>query len=213
MITICLSTIHVVYVNANKFLSDNKWEIWANSLPPVVNKYSYNRNTNSRDLKDILRTPNANIAKEYHNTQKHTSDKFQKLINVDKLRNDDTPTQSSIYKQAQGRFSGVIEGSALKKRNMYNDVYSHNKYLDELPEHTKHTHVNESDCDSNRNFFIQGTSTLHGSQWFQNQEALKESFKRGKNHDKIRGHSIGYNQNSNDSNGLATSGNIEFLKV
>lgn len=179
----------------------------------MVGKFSYNRNTNSRDLKDMLRTPNANIAKEYHHTQKHTSDKFQKLINVDKVRNEDTPTQSNMYRQPQSRFSGVIEGSALKKRNMYSDVYSHNKYLDELPEHTKQTYVNESDCESNKNFFIKGTSTLHGSQCFQNQEGMKESFKRGKNHDKIRGHSIGYNQNSNDSNGLATSGNKYWLKL
>ena len=112
----------------------------------------------------MLRTPNAGIAKEYHNTQKHTSDKFQKLMSVDKIRNEDTPTKLSVYRPPQGRFSGVIEGSSLKKRNLYNDGYNRQRYMDELSEYNKKTNVNESDNENGTKFLIQGTSTLHGSQ-------------------------------------------------
>jgi hypothetical protein len=42
------------------------------------------------DLKEMLRVPHA---KDYHNTQKHISEKFQKLMSADKIRNDDVASK------------------------------------------------------------------------------------------------------------------------
>lgn len=51
-----------------------------------------------------------------------------------------------------------------------------------------------------------GMSTVHGSQHFQHPDGLLEVLKKHKHKGENRGHSIGYNQHSTDSNGLVGSG-------
>jgi hypothetical protein len=64
---------------------------------------------------------------------------------------------------AKSKLNGVIGGSDIKKRNLYNNGHPRKRYMEEFTEYAKQTYVNESDCDSNKNFMIQGTSTINGA--------------------------------------------------
>jgi hypothetical protein len=84
----------------------------------VVGKLYNNSNPHKGDLKEMMRVP---YAKDYHNTQKHISEKFQKLMSVDKIRNED----------AASKLNGVIGGSDIKKRNLYNNGHPRKRYMEE----------------------------------------------------------------------------------
>ena len=80
--------------------------------------------------------------------------------------------------------------------------------MEEWSEQARQTYANDSDSESSKHFFVQGMSTVHGSQWFPNKDGLLESFKRNHTQDGNKGHSIGYYQNSNGgypNNGIYTT--------
>lgn len=79
------------------------------------------------------------------------------------------------------------------------------RYFEEWSEQAKNTYVNESDSDIGRSN-IKGTKGVHGSHCVQTSEGLLDALKLHKQKNEQRGHSIGYNQNSVDSNVLTVGG-------
>ena len=78
--------------------------------------------------------------------------------------------------------------------------------MEEWSEQARQTYGNDSDSESSKHFLVQGMSTVHGSQWFQNQDALLDPLKRTNTQGGGKGHSIGYYQNTNK--GLQNNGKL-----
>ena len=101
-------------------------------------------------------------------------------------------------------FNGRIQGSSLKSHHVED---SWQKRLDDGIDNTIHNYTN-SDNSLTINSCPRGLNGLNGSQNFKNSEALLDVLKRNKHSSENRGHSIGYSQNSTDSNRKFPNGNF-----
>lgn len=180
-----------------KFGKDTQWDLWKDVLPPVTNTFYYNRGQGT--FKDGMRSPGSGLKSNYHHSQKHVSEKFQQFLLIEKLKSEES-VKSRLNMPQNNIFNGVIEGSQISKRGYSKDARI---YGDEWADNSKQTYMVESENEGHKNFPNKGISTVHGSQWFSNQDGLLDILKKQKTHEN-RGHSIGYNQNSVDSNGLAS---------
>lgn len=194
-----------MFASVNKFGRDMKCDLWKSSLPPVSGTFYYNKHAPHRDIKEGLRSPNIGLNRDYHHSQKHVSEKFQQILHIEKIKSEETSNAFNLQNQSVHNFNGRIEGSGFKKKYLADGEPWRKRYLDEWSEHAKQTYVHESDNEG-RHHYLKGMNTLHGSQCFQQENGLLEVLKKHKHNGENRGHSIGYNQNSTDSNGLAGSG-------
>lgn len=125
-----------------------------------------------------------------------------------KIRNEDAASKLSLYQSTHQGIDRMRDNIGNKKRNFGHGGSLQRRYMEEWSEQARQTYANDSDCENSKNFYVQGMSTMHGSQWFQNQEGVKETMKNYEiNNTENKGHSIGYYQPSSN-NKLAYNGNI-----
>jgi len=188
-----------------KYAVDSQWDTWKDILPPVTNTFYFNRN---QVMKDSIKSPNVRATREYFHSQKHMSENFQQFLQSEKSKAA-TGVINNVGNPANGNFKACIEGNGIHKITMAERPVGKHRYMEEWSEQAKQTYAYESDGDFRKKYYSKGASGVHGSQCFQTPDGLIEVLKNHKHQGENRGHSIGHNQNSADSNGLADSGKCE----
>lgn len=111
----------------------------------MTNTFYYNRNPAHKDIKDALQSPHLRVTRDYHNSQKHVSEKFQQFLQIEKLKSDEGHSSKLNYQNNGNPFNGRIEGNSLKRRHLPGEDHWQSRYLSEWNDGNKQTYTNESD--------------------------------------------------------------------